>query len=81
MHSTAIRTEQLTHRFGSVLALSSRSDVWARVFPWSMPLSAVAPIDERRTWERHLIALGFGVLGGVLAAIAGAWETTRRDVV
>lgn len=66
---------------GLILGLSSRSDFWARMFPWSMPLTAIAPIDERRTLESHAIALGLGIVGGLLAAVLGAWDVTRRDVV
>jgi hypothetical protein len=66
---------------GLILALSGRSNVWARIFPWSTAISAVAPIDERRTVEGHLIAIGFGSIGGLMVAIAGAWEVTRRDVL
>ena len=66
---------------GLMLALSGRSDVWARFFPWSMAISAVAPIDERRTLEGHIIAIGFGIVGGLIVASAGAWDVTRRDVV
>ena len=76
MQPSAIRTHALTHGFGQVLA-----GVWARFFPWSMAISAVAPIDERRTLEGHIIAIGFGIVGGLIDAIAGAWDVTRRDVV
>lgn len=65
---------------GLILDLSARADAWARMFPWSMPLSAVAPIDERRTLESHLIALGVGIIGGVVVSIVGAWDVARRDV-
>jgi hypothetical protein len=44
---------------GLMLALSGWSDVWARVFPWSMAISAVAPIDQQRTLEGHMTAIGF----------------------
>jgi hypothetical protein len=45
-----------------------------------MPLSAVALIDERRTLESHLIALGVGIIGGVVVCVVGAWDVARRDV-
>jgi hypothetical protein len=64
-----------------ILDISARADNWARIFPWSMPLSAVAPINDSRPFESHLIALGLGVVGGLAVAVLGAWDVSRRDVL
>ena len=70
---------------GTVVALmldiSARADSWACIFPWSMPLSAVAPVSDNRPVESHLIALGLGVVGGLALAVLGAWDVSRRDVL
>jgi ABC-2 type transport system permease protein len=66
---------------GLMLDISARADAWARIFPWSMPLTAISPIDERRPIESHVIALGLGIAGGLVVAILGGWDATRRDVV
>jgi len=66
---------------GLTLDISARADFWARMFPWSMPLSAVAQIDQYRTFEDHVTAIALGVIGGLIVAVLGAWDITRRDVV
>ena len=64
-----------------ILDISSKADFWARMFPWSMPLSAVAPINDNRTLESHALALTLGIVGGLVVAVLGAWDITRRDVI
>ena len=66
---------------GLTLDISARSDFWARLFPWSMPISAVARIDQYRTLEDHVIAIVFGVIGGLIVSALGAWDIARRDVI
>jgi ABC-2 type transport system permease protein len=66
---------------GLTLDISARSDFWASLFPWSMPLSAVARIDQYRTLEDHVTAIALGVIGGLIISALGAWDITRRDVV
>jgi lantibiotic transport system permease protein len=66
---------------GLTLDISVRSDFWARMFPWSMPLSAVMRIDQYRTLEDHVTAIALGVIGGLIVSTLGAWDIAHRDVV
>jgi hypothetical protein len=51
---------------------------WGRFYPWAMPgmmanqyMNGITPVAE----------LLFGSLGGLIVAIVGCWEFTRRDVL
>lgn len=48
-----------------------------RYFPWTLAINAL-PTNEN---AQPGYALLVGILGGLLLAILGAWETTRRDVL
>ena len=48
-----------------------------RYFPWTLPVNAL-PNGEAGGLP---YALAFGILGGLLLALLGGWEVTRRDVL
>lgn len=58
--------------------------VLASFFPWSLPYIMIAPQGNtglpQSTPALTETALLVGVLGGLLAAMLGCWEVTRRDV-
>ncbi len=59
---------------GTFFALFAASARLGKFYPWLLPINIF--IDERFT-----VALLLGAVGGVLAAIVGGIEFTRRDVV
>ena len=46
-------------------------------FPWILPVNAL-PISESGYLP---VALAIGILGGLVLALVGGWEVTRRDVL
>ncbi|HEX2034735.1 MAG TPA: ABC transporter permease [Chloroflexota bacterium] len=63
---------------GVLIAQSGR---WGSWFPWSLPVRAIATelaIATDGGGPHTILALGIG--GGLLVALLGCWEVTRRDV-
>jgi hypothetical protein len=61
---------------GGIARTGSRA-AFARFYPWAMPVSAIARMLEPAP-ERTPIAAD-GLVGGLLVAIAGCWELSRRE--
>jgi hypothetical protein len=49
---------------------------WASFYPWMLPSMAMGS-DDRIVLQ----VLLFGILGGIVAAIAGCWDMIRQDVL
>jgi ABC-2 type transport system permease protein len=64
---------------GLVLSISGRAAVAASYFPWSLPMVAIGRFPDRPNLQ--LTAITVGVVGGIIAAILGCWDTIRQDVV
>jgi hypothetical protein len=60
---------------GTFVTLFAASGKLGRFWPWAGPANVIALQGERRP-----LALAIGVIGGLVFAVLGAWETTRRDV-
>ncbi len=56
--------------------LVMNSEKWSKVFPWALPLHA---INTESTYLPQ--ALLIGTAGGLLLALLGCWDVTRRDVL
>ncbi len=56
--------------------LIMNSEKWNRVFPWTLMMHV---IDSESTYLPT--ALLIGITGGVLLALLGCWDVTRRDVL
>jgi hypothetical protein len=59
----------------SVVAIGSK---WVDFDPWAMPGVVAHGLAESLPYT---LALTLGLLGGVVAALLGCWEVTRRDVL
>lgn len=57
----------------------SNSDQWSKLYPWTMPAMLVYQYCEQGTLWWGLLAVG--CLGGVVAALFGAWDVTDRDIL
>ncbi len=56
--------------------LVMNSERWSKVFPWTLPVHV---LDTESTYLPQ--ALLIGITGGVLLALLGCWDVTRRDVL
>jgi len=54
------------------------SEKWANFYPWTTPGTVVFNLIDGKN---PLNSILFGVLGGVIVAIMGAWDVSRRDVL
>jgi len=54
-----------------------RSDDWNIWYPWTLPGFVANSVEEGVMPLRELL---LGGLGGVVVALLGGWEVTRRDV-
>ena len=53
------------------------SSDWAKVYPWTLPgLASIGYIEGDAIAAQ--VALGF--LGGIVVALAGGWDVTRREI-
>ena len=59
-----------------VVIISSK---WGSYYPWAMPGVLVNGFSKGMSLLRPELVFGF--VGGIVAAIAGCWEMTRRDVL
>jgi hypothetical protein len=48
--------------------------MFGSVFPWSLPAMAMAPHNPHRP-----MAVGVGLLGGIVVGAAGCWRLSRRE--
>ncbi len=55
-----------------------KSEDAMRYYPWALPLNA---LPELAALANIPYALAVGMLGGLVVAVAGTWETGRRDVL
>ena len=51
---------------------------WARVYPWTLPGLVAINFMEGNAVSAEL---AFGIVGGIVAALAAGWEVTRHDVL
>ena len=65
----------ITATVAGVLVINSD---WAKVYPWTLPGLASIGYTEGDAIAAQ-VALGF--LGGIVVALAGGWEVTRREVL
>jgi hypothetical protein len=67
---------------GIVLTVSGMFIVnaeWGHLYPWALP--GLIANDFSKGAAIPVARVLFGFLGGLLAAVAGGWEMTRRDVM
>ncbi|HSJ56587.1 MAG TPA: ABC transporter permease [Anaerolineae bacterium] len=55
-----------------------RSDTWNAWYPWTLPGLVTNRLEDNVLLWRELL---FGGLGGIVFALLGGWDVTRRDVV
>ena len=58
---------------GTLMIASSQR--WWKVYPWALPLHATMGTQAAE------LALMLGAFGGLIAAVLGCWDVTRRDVL
>lgn len=58
---------------GLVLGISGGAPAWTHYYPWLLPYQSVVKSGQTAP-------LIVGVVGGVVVAIVGCWDVTRRDV-
>lgn len=51
---------------------------WGSFYPWALPGLLVNQLGKGDPYTAELL---FGSLGGIIAALLGGWDVTRRDVV
>jgi hypothetical protein len=51
---------------------------WGSFYPWALPGLLVNQLGKGEAYTAELL---FGSLGGVIAALIGGWDVTRREVV
>ncbi len=51
---------------------------WARVYPWTLP--GLVAINFMKG-DAVAAELAFGIVGGIVVALAAGWEVTRHDVL
>ncbi|MFN2290247.1 MAG: hypothetical protein ACK2UC_03540 [Anaerolineae bacterium] len=61
-----------------VVAVVVLQSDWGPWYPWTMPARGVNHLEEGQDVAAQLL---LGSLGGVLVALLGGWEVTRRDVL
>lgn len=57
------------------IALISNSQRWWKIYPWALPVHAAVVAESAQ------LAITLGAAGGVLVAILGCWDVSRRDVL
>lgn len=56
--------------------LIANSEKWSKFYPWSLQINIIAGNGRHAAF-----VLALGIVGGIVLAIAGCLETTRRDVI
>jgi len=51
---------------------------WAKFYPWTLPGRVSIGFMEG---DAIAAELALGIVGGIVVALAGGWEVTRRDVL
>ena len=51
---------------------------WAQVYPWTLPGWVV---KGNLQGETIAVSLALGLVGGLVIALAGSWDVSRREVL
>jgi ABC-2 type transport system permease protein len=51
---------------------------WGSFYPWALPGLLINQLGKGDAYTAELL---FGSLGGIVAALIGGWDVTRRDIL